>query len=137
MGRRGRERETLSSHEESATKRASLDTIQTAVPLQVRLAGEEASSPQSAAVPISGKGKEKMGESDAAAESHFAEVYRRREVLPFRHDTLFTDLGNKGMITRFNRATSHLVSKVDVDHLESLSPPPAIECVKRKLQRQR
>ena len=26
------------------------------------------------------------------------------------------------MITRFNRATSQLINKVDVDHLESLSP---------------
>ena len=71
-------------------------------------------------MPVSGKGKEKVGESFAAPKWHVGEVYRRREVLPFRHDTLFTNMGHKSMITRFNRATSHLISKVDVDHLESL-----------------
>ena len=80
------------------------------------------STPQGNVMPVSGKGKEKVGESVATPESHVEEVYRRREILPFRHDTLFTDLGHKGMITRFNRATSHLISKVDVDHLESLPP---------------
>ena len=72
---KGRKRKRdSSSHGESATKRASLDTIRTAVALQVRLAGEEASSPQSAAVPVSSKDKEKTGESAAAPESHIAEV---------------------------------------------------------------
>ena len=70
---------------------------------------------------VSSKGKEKVGESAEAPESRVGEVYPR-EILPFRHDTLFTELGHKGMITRFNRATSHLISKVDVDHLESLPP---------------
>ena len=83
---------------------------------------EEEASSQNKALPISGRGKEKVGESTAAPESWVEEVYRRREVLPFRHDTLFTDLGHKGLITRFNRATSHLIGKLDVDHLESLSP---------------
>ena len=73
-------------------------------------------------MPVSGKGKEKVGESFAAPKWHVGEVYRRREVLPFRHDTLFTDLGHKSMITRFKRATSHLISKMDVDHLEFLPP---------------
>ena len=92
------------------------------MPLQMRLAEGEVSTPQGDAVPVSSKGKEKVGDSAVAPESHIGEVYRRREVLPFRHDTLFIDLGHKGLITRFNWATSHLISKVDVDHLESLSP---------------
>ena len=71
-------------------------------------------------MPVSSKGKEKVGELSATPESRVEEVYRRREVLPFLHDTLFTELGHKGMITRFNRASSKLISKMDVDHLESL-----------------
>ena len=86
-------------------------------------------------MPISDKGKEKVGESSAAPDSQFAEVYRRWEVPPFRRETPFTELGHKGLIVRFNRATSNLVSKVDVDLLESM--PPAIECVGRRLPRQR
>ena len=111
-----------SSHAKSATKKTSVDTIRTAVPLQVRSAEGEVSTPLVRVAAVSNKGKEKVGESAAAPESHIAEVYRRREVLPFRYNTLFTDLGHKGMITRFNRAILHLVSKLDVDHLESLSP---------------
>ena len=111
-----------SSHGESASKKASVGTIMTAIPLQMRSAEEEASSSQIKAFPVSGKGKEKVGESTAAPESRVEQVYCRREVLPFRHDTPFTDLGHKGLITRFNKATSHLIGKVDVDHLESLSP---------------
>ena len=109
------------SHGESAEKRASSDTIHTAVPLQTRSAGEETSTPQAEA-PISHKDKETVGESSAAPEPRIEEVYRRREVTPFQHDTLFNELGHKGMITRFNRATSHLISRKDVDHLESLPP---------------
>ena len=111
-----------SSNVESATKKASVGTIMTAVPLQMRSAEGEASSSQNKALPVSSRGKEKVGESTAAPESRVEEVYRHREVLPFRHETPFTNLGHKGIITRFNRATSHLISKVDVDHLESLSP---------------
>ncbi|XP_057524313.1 uncharacterized protein LOC130804017 isoform X2 [Amaranthus tricolor] len=117
-----RKRKRDSSPAESATKKASMDTIRTVVPLQMRSAEGEVSTPQGNAVPVSSKGKEKVGESATTPDSHVGEVYRHREVLPFRHDTLFTDLGHKGMITRFNRASSHLISKVDVDHLESLSP---------------
>ena len=109
------------SHGESASKKASAGTIMIVVPLQMRSVEEKASS-QNKALLVSGRGKEKVGESPAAPESRVGEVYRRREVLPFRHDTLFSDLGHKGLITRFNRATSHLIGKVDVDHLESLSP---------------
>ena len=109
------------SHGESAAKRASPDTIHTAVPLQARSAEGETSIPPTEA-PISIKGKEKVGESSAAPEPRIEEVYRRRGVLPFQHDTLFNELGHKGMITRFNRATSHLISRKDVDHLESLPP---------------
>ena len=87
----------------------------------MRSAEGEVSTPQGNAVPASGKGKEKVGESATALESHIGEVYHCREVLPFRHDTLFKDFRHKGMITRFNRATSHLINKVDVDYLESLS----------------
>ena len=94
----------------------------TAVPLQMRLAEEEVASTQDKASQVLSRGKEKVGESAATPEAKVEEVYRRREVLPFRHDTPFTDLGHKGMITRFNRATSHLISKADVDLLESLSP---------------
>ena len=92
------------------------------MPLQMRSAQGEVSTPQGKASPVSDKGKEKVGESVAAPGSPIAEVYRHCRVLPFRHDTLFIVLGHKGMIIRFNRATSHLISKVDVDHLESLSP---------------
>ena len=111
-----------SSHGERTSKKASGGTIMTAVPLQMRSAEEEVSSPQDKASPVPSRGKEKVGESTAAPESKVEEVYRRRKVLPLRHDTPFTELGHKGMIARFNRATSHLVSIVDVDHLESLSP---------------
>ena len=117
-----RERKRDSSHAESATKKTSVDTVRTAVPVQVRSAEGEVSTPLVRVAAVSSKGKKKVGESAAAPESLVAEVYRRREILLFRHDTLFTDLGHKGMITRFNRATSQLTSKVDVDHLESLSP---------------
>ena len=117
-----RKRKRDSSHVENATKKASVDTIKTVVPLQMRLVEGEVSTPQGEVTPAFSKGKDKMGESVAAPDSHVGVVYRRREVLPFRHDTLFTDLGHKGMITRFNRASSHLVSRMDVDHLESLSP---------------
>ena len=98
-GKERKRKRDFSSHAESATKKASVDTIRTAVPLQMRSAEGEVSTPAGDAVPFSGMGKEKVGESAAAPESHIAEVYRRREVLPFRHDTLFTDLGHKGMIT--------------------------------------
>ena len=100
-----------------------MGTIMTVVPLRMRSVEGEASSSQDKALPVSSRGKEKVGESTAAPESRVEEVYRHREVLPFRHETPFTNLGHKGIITRFNRATSHLISKVDVDHLESsLSP---------------
>ena len=111
-----------SSPHESSAKRASVDMIHTAVPLQMRPAEEEASSPLDVPEPISNKGKEKVGESSAAPVSQFAEVYRRREASPFRHETPFSELGPKGLIVRFNRATSNLVSKVDVDLLESMPP---------------
>ena len=121
--KRERKRKRVSSsHEESASKKASAGTIMTAVPLQMRSVEEEVASPQAEASPVLSRGKEKVGESAAAPKAKVEEVYRRREVLPFRHDTPFTDLGHKGMITRFNRATSHLISQVDVDLLESLSP---------------
>ena len=110
-----------SSHAESATKRAFVDTIRTVVPLQMRSAEREVSTPQVKLLPVSSKRKEKVGELAAAPESRVEEVYRRPEVLPFLHDTLFSELGHKGMITRFNRASSHLISKKDVNHLESLS----------------
>ena len=96
-----------SSHAESATKRASVDTIRIVVPIKIRLVEEQVSTPQEKLMFVSCKGKEKVGESVAAPESYIREVYRRWEVLPFRHDTLFTDLGHKSIITRFNRATSH------------------------------
>ena len=89
----------FSSHGESASKKASVETIMTDVPLQMRSAEEEASSSLNKALPVSGRGKEKVGESTAAPESRVKEVYRRREVFPFRHDTPFTNLGHKGMIT--------------------------------------
>ena len=118
-----------SSHGESATKRASLDIIRTAIPLQARSAEGETSVPPGEA-PISYKGKEKAGESSMAPEPRIEKVYRRREVLPFQHDTLFNELGHKGMITRFHRAISQLISRKDVDHLESL---PSVDRV-RELQ---
>ena len=96
-----RKRESSSSNAKSATKRASLDTVRTAVPIKIRSVEGEVSTLQRKAIPVSGKGKEKVGESVAAPESHVGQVYRRREVLPFRHDTLFADLGHKSMITRF------------------------------------
>ena len=112
-----------------------MDTIRTAVPIKIRSVEGEISTPKGRLAPISGKGKEKVGESAAAPESRVEVVYRRRDVLPFLHDILFTVLGHKSMITRFNRASSHLISKVDVDHLESL--PPAIECASSRLLRLR
>ena len=115
-------RRDSSSHANSATKRASVDTIRTFVPLHMRLAEGEVSTPQGKALPVSGKGKEKVGESATASESCVEEVYHRREVLPFLHDTFFSELDHKGMITRFNRASTHLISRKDVDHLESLPP---------------
>ena len=130
--KRGKERKRKrdsSSHGESATKRASLDTIRTAIPLQARSAEGETSVPPGEA-PISYKGKEKAGESSMAPEPRIEKVYRRREVLPFQHDTLFNELGHKGMITRFHRAISQLISRKDVDHLESL---PSVDRV-RELQ---
>ena len=134
-GKERKRKRDSSSHGESSAKRASVDTIHTAVPLRIRPAVEAASSPQATSVPISDKGKEKVGESSSAPDSQFAEVYRRREVPPFQHETPFTELGHKGLIVRFNKATSNLVSKVDVD---LLSPcPPAIECLGRRLPRQR
>lgn len=99
-----------------------MDTIKTVVPIKIRSVEGEVSTPKRKAIPAISKGKEKVGESAATPESRVEEVYRRREVLPFQHDTLFTELGHKGMITRLNRATSHLISKVDVDHLGSLPP---------------
>ena len=111
-----------SSHAESATKKSFVDTIRTTVPLRVRSLEGEVSTPRDRVATSSGKGKEKVGESVAAPESRVEEVYRRREVLPFLHDTLFSELGHKGMITRFNRASSHLISMKDVDHLESCLP---------------
>ena len=121
-GKERKRKRDSSSHAKSATKKASVDTIRTAVPLQMRSAEGEVSTPVGGAVPFSSKGKEKVGESAAAPESRVEEVYRRREVLPFLHDTLFSELGHKGMITRFNRASSHLISRKDVNHLESLPP---------------
>ena len=119
---KGRKRKRDSpSHGESAAKKVSLDTIHTAVPLQARSAGGETSTPPAEA-PISPKDKETVGESSAAPEPQIKEVYRRRDVIPFQHDIFFNELGHKGMITRFNRATSHLISRNDVDHLESLPP---------------
>ena len=99
-----------------------MDIIKTVVPIKIRLVDGEISTLKRKAIPAIGKGKEKVGESAAAPESHLKEVYRRREVLPFQQNTLFTELGHKGMITRFNKATSHLITKVDVDHLGSLPP---------------
>ena len=72
-----------SSHGESATNKASVGTIMTAVPLRMRSAEEEASSSQDKALPVSSWGKEKVGESIAAPKSRGEEVYRRREVFPF------------------------------------------------------
>ena len=99
-----------------------MDTIRTTVPLQVRSAEEEVSTPQDRVAAASSRGKEKVGESAAAPKSRVEEVSRRWEVLPFQHDTLFSELGHKGIITRFNKASSHLISRKDVDHLESLPP---------------
>ena len=120
-GKERKRKRDSSSHGESAARRASQDSIRTAIPLQARLAEGETSIPPAEA-PISHKGKEKVGESSTAPEPRIEEVYRRREVLPFQYDTLFNELGHKGMITRFNRATSHQISRKDVDHLESLPP---------------
>ena len=63
-----------SSHGESATKRASLDIIRTAIPLQARSAEGETSIPPGEA-PISYKVKEKAGESSTAPEPRIEEVY--------------------------------------------------------------
>ena len=72
-----------SSDAESATKKASVDTIRTVVPIQVRSVEGEVSTPQGKVMSVSGKGKEKVGELVAAPELHVGDVYRRREVLPF------------------------------------------------------
>ena len=96
----GKERKRKSdspSHGESAAKRASSDTIHTAVPLQARSAEKETSIPPAEA-PLFNKGKEKVGESSTALEPRIEEVYLRREVLPFQHDTLFNELGHKGIV---------------------------------------
>ena len=63
------------------------------VRLQVRSMEGEVSSPLVRVATASSKGKEKVGESAAAPESHVGEVYRRREILPFRHDTLLPTWG--------------------------------------------
>ncbi|XP_057529899.1 uncharacterized protein LOC130808438 [Amaranthus tricolor] len=120
-GKKKRKRDS-SSRKESSAKRPSVGTIPTAVPLRIRSVDEEASPPSDSPRPASNKGKEKVGESSAAPSSQIAEVYRRREFSPFRHETPFPELGHKGLIVRFNRATSNLISKVDVDLLESMPP---------------
>ena len=55
-----------SSHAESATKKTSVDTIRTAVPLQVRSAEGEVSTLLVRVAAVSSKGKEKVGELAAA-----------------------------------------------------------------------
>ncbi|XP_057527557.1 uncharacterized protein LOC130806469 isoform X4 [Amaranthus tricolor] len=120
-GKKKRKRDS-SSHKEKSAKRPSVGAVPTARPLQIRPVEEETSPLQDSPRPSSDKGKEKMGESSAAPSSQYAEVYRRREVSPFRRDTPFPELGHKGLVVRFNRATSNLISKVDVDLLESMPP---------------
>ncbi|XP_057526266.1 uncharacterized protein LOC130805510 [Amaranthus tricolor] len=120
-GKKKRKRDS-SSHKEKSAKRPSGGAVPTARPLQIRPVEEETSPLQDSPRPSSDKGKEKMGESSAAPSSQYAEVYRRREVSPFRRDTPFPELGHKGLVVRFNRATSNLISKVDVDLLESMPP---------------
>ena len=120
---RKRKREASPSNAKSAARKGSAKMIKTVVPITIRSAKQEVSTSKKITTPASGKDKEKVGESVVGSELPAKEVYRRRgEVLPFRHDTLFTELGHKGMITRFNRAAKNLISEVDVDYLESVSP---------------
>lgn len=69
-----------------------------------------------------GKGKEKVDESAPIIEQIKEVAYNHRDVVPFNPGTLYSELGYKGMVTRFNRASPQLVSQKDVDQLDLVSP---------------
>lgn len=114
-----KKRKRGSSSAGSAAKEASAEVIKTAIPLVSGIVEGEV------CVPLKkqnlGKGKEKVGES-MVAEVTKEVPYNRREVVPFNPNTLFSELGYKGMVSRFNRASAQLVSQRDVDHLDSVAP---------------
>lgn len=115
-----KERKRDSSSTESAVKEVSAEVIKTAVPLKIRPAEGEVPAPQKKQAFDKGKGK--MGESASVVEPVKEVAYNRRDVVPFSPTTLFSELGYKGMVTRFNRASAQLVNQVDVNHLDSVNP---------------
>lgn len=115
-----KKRKRDSSSPESATKEVAATLIKTVVPLVIRSVEGEVSVPLKKQA--LGKGKEKVDESAPVAEPLKEVAYNRRDVIPFNPGTLFSELGYKGMVTRFNRASAQLVSQKDVDNLDSVSP---------------
>lgn len=91
-----KKRKRESSSTESAAKSASAEPVWTAIPLTIRSVEEEVSAPVKQTV--LGKGKEVIYESTPIVKTKDA-VYNRREVVPFNPDTLFSELGYKGMAT--------------------------------------
>lgn len=68
------------------------------------------------------KVRKKIGESVPVDKPQKEVAYDRRTVVPFKPDVLFSELGYKGMGTRFHKATAQLVSETDVSHLDSTPP---------------
>lgn len=108
------------SSTESAAKEVTAEIVRTAVPLKIKYAGGEASAPQKKQA--LGKGKEKTGETAPINEPVKEIPYNRRDVTPFNPTVPFDELGYKGMVTRFNRASAQLVSQVDVNKLDEVPP---------------
>lgn len=104
------------------------EAVKTAVPLKIKPV--EGKTTIMLKRHASRKGKEKMEEAAAPSEPEKEEVYDRREVAAFKPNTPFSDLGYKGIITRFNRASAQLVSQADVERLDKT---PQIDRV-RQLQ---
>ena len=71
--------------------------------------------------PAPTKGKDKVEGWAETPIQPVEEVYNRRaEILPYSHDTLFTELGHKGMVARYHRATKNIISEVDMDYLDTV-----------------
>lgn len=90
------------------------------MPLRIRPVGEDV--PATRKNVYVGKGNEKGKETIPVEEPRKEVVYDHRSVVPFKPDVLFSELGYKGMVTRFNRASAQLVSETDVSHLDSVPP---------------
>lgn len=99
-----KKRKRDSSSAESAVKEVSAEVIKTDVPLKIKSTKGEVSVPLKKQALV--KGKEKVGETVPAAEPVKEVPYNRRDIVPFNPTTLFSELGYKGMVTRFNRASA-------------------------------